>query len=183
MIEIKNRANNDILVKAEFEKLTVNSIDEILKFQDLIIDGLEDKSFFAKTSKNEFIDYFERNSYFLGLREKKENQLIAFGLYLHEGLLETNYGYDLDYSVEEIEKTGQIEITIVHPDFRGNRLQKILCDKMIEVAKKNGDYTVAATVSPENLHSLNTFLKLGFIINKEKLKYGGVLRCILEYKL
>lgn len=183
MIKIKDRANNDILVDAEFEKLTINSIDEILDFQDLIINGLEDKSFFAKTSRNEFIEFFGRKSYFLGLREKTENRLIAFGLYLNEGLLESNYGYDLDYPKAKIEKTGQIEITIVHPDFRGNRLQKILCEKMIEVARENDDYVVAATVSPENIHSLNTFLKLGFVVNKEKLKYGGVLRCILEYKL
>ena len=179
---IKNRNEDDKEVKARVLKLSMSDLDDIVELQDFIIDGIMDKQIFARTSKDEFISFFEGNSYLLGLRLEETGKLIALGVYLNNGLLEENYGYDLEYSKEDILKTGQVEITIVHPDFRGNRLQDVLCKKLIEVSKVNGDKYLTATVSPYNEHSLNNFLKLDFKNKKEKFKYGGVLRCILEYK-
>ncbi|MGL4760734.1 MAG: GNAT family N-acetyltransferase [Sarcina sp.] len=179
---IKNRSKNDKEVKASLLKLSMSDLDDIVGLQDFIIDGIVDKQIFARTSREEFISFFEGNSCLLGLRVEETGKLVALGVYLNNGSSEENYGYDLEYSKEDILKTGQVEITIVHPDFRGNRLQGVLCKRLIEVSKENGDKYLTATVSPYNKHSLNNFFKLDFKNKKEKLKYGGVLRCILEYK-
>ena len=181
-MNIKNRSENDREVKANIVKLEISDLDDIVRLQDFIIEGIEDKQIFARTNREEFISYFEGNSYLVGIRLIETGKLVALGVYVNDGLKEDNYGYDLDYLKEDILKTGQIEITIVHPDFRGNRLQDILCKKLIEVSKVNGDKYLTATVSPYNKHSLSNFLKADFKNKKEKLKYGGVLRCILEYK-
>lgn len=183
IIQIKNRSFDNMEVDAKLEKLSIESLNEIMELQDFIIEGIEDKQIFAKTTKEEFISYFNGNSYLLGIKLKDDDKLIALGVYVNKGEHKGNYGYDLEYSRDDILKTGQIEITIVHPDFRGNKLQDLLCKRLIEVSKENGDKYLTVTVSPYNPHSLNNFLKIGFVNKKEKMKYSGVLRAILELKL
>ncbi|MGL4450297.1 MAG: GNAT family N-acetyltransferase [Sarcina sp.] len=183
VLTVKNRSLNDVEVEAKLERLSIEDLNDIIDLQDFIIDGIEDKQIFAKTTKEEFEIYFRKNAYFLGIKLNESNKLIAVGVYISKADEKSNYGYDLDYTIEDILKTGQIETTVVHPDFRGNKLQEIICKKLIEVSKERDNKYLTATVSPYNPYSLNTFLKLGFVNKKEKMKYGGVLRAILELKL
>lgn len=154
-------------------------LNEILTLQEKVILSIENKEIYFSSTKEDLLNQFNSDSYFLGIKNLENNELIAFGSYLNKGLNKDNYAYDLDFDKNKILRTGQIDTTIVHPDFRGNNLQKILCKKLEEYSRKNGDLYLTATVSPVNLFSLNTFLKLGYENKKEKLKYDGMARCIL----
>jgi ribosomal protein S18 acetylase RimI-like enzyme len=76
-------------------------------------------------------------------------------------------------------KVGQLEATLVSEAYRGNRLQKIMCEILEEVGKKAGMKYICATAAPNNKYSVNTFNELGYKIVADKLKYGGLRRYIL----
>ena len=74
---------------------------------------------------------------------------------------------------------GQLESTLVSEDYRGNKLQKIMCEILEEIGKKAGMKYICATAAPDNKYSVNTFKKLGYKIMADKLKYGGLRRYVL----
>ena len=68
---------------------------------------------------------------------------------------------------------------IVHPDYRGNGLQR----KLLETALtrlRPGIVGIGATVSPENQYSLNNALASGFTIAARREMYGGYDRYLLK---
>lgn len=52
------------------------------------------------------------------------DELVAIGVYAKFGYDEENYGYDIGVKGEELLYIANFESTIVHPDYRGNKLQK-----------------------------------------------------------
>lgn len=76
-------------------------------------------------------------------------------------------------------RVGQIESTVVSPEYRGNGLQNIICDILEGLSRENCDKMIAATVYPENTYSLNTFKKRGYKVMADKLKYGGLRRYVM----
>ena len=88
-------------------------------------------------------------------------------------------GYDLGISDKKLLKVGQIEATLVHEEFRGNKLQKIICKELEKIAVKSGTKILCATASPYNKFSVNTFISLGYKVKEDKLKYGGLRRYVL----
>ena len=71
---------------------------------------------------------------------------------------------------------------IVHPDYRGNGLQR----KLLEAALtrlRPGIVGIGATVSPENQYSLNNALASGFEIVCRREMYGGYDRYLLAKRL
>lgn len=105
------------------------------------------------------------------------------GVYVSLGIDEDNYGYDLGIEGEQLLKVCQIESTVVKKNYRGNGLQKIICNELENIGIRDGMNIISATVYPENKYSLNTFLNLGYQVKREKIKYGGYRRYILEKKL
>lgn len=180
--KIKNKLT-DTLVDAKLISLNESNLNEFLEFQEKILDAIDDKDIYVPTSKEEYLDYMNYPYYIVGVKTLDENKLIAVGIYVNIGLNPHNYGYDLEYSDSDILKTSQIQSVLVLPQFRGNKLQILICEKLVDIAINNGDKFITATVAPTNPYSLNSFLKLGFTNEKEKLKYGGLRRYILSKKL
>lgn len=90
------------------------------------------------------------------------------------GLGEDNYGHDLGFSEEELMRVINMDTAAVHPDYRGQGLQK----KMMQEAEKEirgaGKRILLCTVHPENRFSLKNVLDQGYIIQKKLEKYGSV---------
>ena len=112
-----------------------------------------------------------------------EDELIAMGVYAKKGYDESNYAYDIGLNGEEVLKVAQIESTIVKSEYRGNKLQRLICEELEKIARKDDIEILSATASPYNEFSVNTFMNLGYEIKKDKLKYGGLRRYVLVKEL
>ena len=179
-ISLKTKDNN--LVSAEIVKLDKSDIKSILKLQDIIIEKLENKELYAATNEEEFLDIIQNKGTIIGVKTE-EDALIAMGVFLKNNYDDHNYGYDIGISGDDLLSVGQIESTVVLPNFRGNKLQQTICEALENIAKENNTKVITATASPYNEFSVNTFLKLGYEIKADKLKYGGLRRYVFAKNL
>lgn len=169
-------------VQAELKILDLSYIDEIMKLQNDIYEGLENKEFYFCSTREEFQETIDKKGKILGC-VSEDNQLIALGVYIEYGFEFHNYGYDIDIQGDELLKVGQLESTLVSADYRGNKLQRTICARLEEIGKEAGMKWICATVEPNNKYSLNTFKELGYKIIVDKLKYGGLRRYVLSKEL
>lgn len=175
---LKLRRKDGVEVEVRLKELDMSYLDKIMKLQKIIIDGLENKELYADTEREEFAEYIKGNGKIIGY-VTMDNELIAMGVYAKKGYHESNYGYDIGLNGEDVLKVGQIESTVVKSEYRGNRLQKIICEELEKIALENNTEILCATASPYNEFSVNTFRSLGYEIKKDKLKYGGLRRYVL----
>lgn len=182
MKKITLNRKNGKLVNGELRILNESHIDQIMKLQKEIIDGLEIRELYADSSKESFEECIKGEGKIVGCFTE-EDGLVAMGVYAVYGYDEENYGYDLGLKGEELLKVGQIESTIVKKEYRGNKLQNIICNIIEEFAKEDNMKIIGATVSPINKYSLNTFVNNGYTIEDEKIKYGGYRRYILKKEI
>lgn len=94
--------------------------------------------------------------------------------YLVPGFEEYNYGYDLDFSGDQLLKVVNMDTVAVHPDYRGKGLQRTLMVKAEQEIAGNGERTLLCTVHPDNHFSLQNILNQGYTIEKLLDKYGSV---------
>lgn len=175
---LKLKRKDGVEVEAELKELSISYLDKIMELQKIIIDGLENKELYADTEREEFEEYIKKNGKIIGCVTEYD-ELIAMGVYAKKGYDKSNYGYDIGLENEELLKVGQIESTVVKEEYRGNRLQKIICKELEKIAVKQDTKILCATASPYNEFSVNTFKSLGYEIKKDKLKYGGLRRYVL----
>ena len=76
-----------------------------------------------------------------------------------------------------------IESTVVKEEYRGNKLQKILIEKLEELAKADNIKYICATAAPDNKYSSDNIKELGFEIVCEKEKYGGLRRYVFMKRI
>lgn len=180
-LELKRKDGE--IVNARFKILDTNYIPKIMELQKNVVDGLDDKQLYVPSEEEEFREFIEGKGAIIGCVTIKDNELVAMGVYGNLKYEKTNYGYDLGYQGDELLKVGQIETTIVRDDFRGNRLQKRLCELLEKIGKENNTPIMSATASPYNEFSVNTFISLGYEVVKDKVKYGGLRRYVLAKNL
>ena len=83
---------------------------------------------------------------------------------------------------EEWEHWANADSAVVHPDWRGNGLQRKLLEAALPLVRP-GIVGIGATVSPENQYSLNNALACGFVIADRREMYGGYDRYLLKKML
>ena len=102
-----------------------------------------------------------------------ESRVAAVFSVLHPGLESYNYGYDLDFTEQELLKVVHMDTAAVHKDYRGLGLQ----GRMVQIAEKSlagqGSKILMCTVHPENQFSLNNMLRQGYEIQRRVEKYGS----------
>lgn len=166
-------------VDAILTELDMSYIDKIMKLQKSVYEKMPNKDFYASSEKEEFENVIKGNGKIVGCVNSSNDELIAMGVYVEYGYNEHNYGYDVNIEADKLLKVGQLESTVVLENYRGNKLQKLICKYLEDVGKESGMKYICATVAPDNKYSLNTVLELGYKIMLEKLKYGGLKRYIL----
>jgi len=168
--------------KLMLTKLTLENIEDIMRLQDKVSGAIINKETYVCSSKEDFEEAIRNIGCLLGYKTEAQ-RLVALGAYMSYGYDSHNYGYDLEFTKEELLTVGQIESMIVDPEYRGNGLQKKLCEALEGIARKEQKTYIMATVSPMSIYSLDNFLALGYANKREKLKYGGLRRYILCKKL
>lgn len=93
-----------------------------------------------------------------------------------------NYAAFLGVPREEWEHWANADSAIVHADFRGNGLQRLMLEAALPLFPKKITH-IGATVSPQNQYSLHNALASGFAIVSRREMYGGHDRYLLARKL
>lgn len=163
--------------------LSLEHIEQILSLQNIVIEALEDKSRLQPLSQEEFQYILEGNGMMIGAFI--ENKLIAFRALLVPPIDDEHLGLDIGLSESELHRVIYQEISNVHPNCRGNGMQKILAKVIMEeLQKKTANMiTYLCTVAPFNIPSLKDKFAQGMEIAALKEKYGGSLRYVFVKKL
>lgn len=167
-------------VKAVIKILDISYIDKILDLQQEIYDLLEQKEFYSCSNREDFEKNLNVRGKIIGCITEETDELVAIGVYAKFEYGEENYGHDLDIKGEDLLQVANFESTIVHPEYRGNSLQKIIIENLEELAKADNIKCIGVTAAPDNKYSVENIKKLGFEIVKEKIKYGGLKRYVFR---
>lgn len=109
--------------------------------------------------------------------------LVGFYFSIPWGKKEENYGYDLNLSEKDLLQCVNLELAVVHPEWRGNGLQKILQERCLDFQHRRGFSIAAAVVAPDNIFSRHNIESCGFSEYCRKEKYGGYYHSVMWRKL
>jgi len=158
------RTSKEELVNFEMKFLDESYIDEILSLQKIVHDRIENKDLFVPDSRdfilNQVLD--AENGRAIGVFV--DNKLIAFRTTNFPKDSETNMGRELNIPEDELNYVVHLEATVVHPNYRGNRLQERMLKHTIELIKSLGFKYLLSTVSPLNYPSLKSVINSGLRI-------------------
>ena len=98
------------------------------------------------------------------------------------GQSDENYAAFLGVPQSQWQHWANADSAVVHPDWRGNGLQRKLLEAALPLLRP-GIVGIGATVSPENQYSLNNALACGFTIAARREMYGGYDRYLLEKRI
>lgn len=168
---VLNLKGKEIVIK----KFAENEADIVMDFQDDVISRIPDKTTFVKETRDECMIGLQKG---LILGAYLKDELVGLWSLIPFGELEENYGYDLDFTKEQLLKTINFENAIVKENARGIGLDKTVVNYAVEQMNKENDY-FACTIALTNLPSIKAMVKNKFFIRRCKLKYGGYERYIL----
>ena len=135
--------------------------------------AMDNQEWFFLDPPEEIREMMESGMMQLWVAEEDGRMAGAFD-YIYPGLGEMNYGYDLDFTREELLRVAQMDTAAVYPAYRGRGLQKILMEKAAEEISRTPGRILLTTVHPDNVYSLNNILKQGYSIAKKVEKYNSV---------
>ncbi|PHB51210.1 N-acetyltransferase [Bacillus wiedmannii] len=163
--------------------LSLEHIEQILLLQNVVVEALEDKSRLQPLSQEEFQYILEGNGMMIGAFI--ENELIAFRALLVPPIDDEHLGLDIGLPENKLHRVIYQEISNVHPNSRGNGIQKILATVIMdELQNEDSKYDyVCCTVAPFNIPSLKDKFAQGMEIAALKEKYGGSMRYVFVKEL
>lgn len=163
--------------------LSLDRIQHILSLQDVVIEALENKDNLQPLTLEEYEYILTGNGFMIGAFVEEE--LIAFRALLAPPIDDDHLGLDIGLQDDDLNRVIYQEISNVHPACRGNGLQKILANVIMEQLKHESskyDY-VCCTVAPFNIPSLKDKFAQGMEIAALKEKYGERLRYVFVKEL
>lgn len=163
--------------------LSKEHISQLQELQELVVDTLTEKKNLQPLTYEELDYILTGRGLMIGAFTAKG--LIAFRALLIPPIDEEHLGLDAGLEAEELPRVIYQEISNVHPDYRGNRLQQTLAHLIMEeLGKLDQRFTyVACTVAPFNIPSLKDKFKQGMEIAALKIKYVNQLRYIFIKRL
>ena len=165
-------------ISYQMKFLGEDRIDDVIKLQEIMAQALPDKEIFRLTTPEEFRDLLAMQRSVIGVLT--EDGLIAYNIVSIPNKNGDNFGVDIGLAQEELEKVAHLKAVVVHPAYRGNRLQRRLAKIHQEVLRDLGYCYVCSTVSPKNAISIQNHFASGFVIKGLKVKYEDHLRYIMH---
>lgn len=157
-------------------------IPELITLQQEVVDVLPDKAILQPLDIEELSFILRGNGLMIGVFV--EAKLIAFRALLEPMIDGEHLGYDIGLKTEEeLRKVLYQEISNVHPDYRGFRLQRTMAEIIMQQVDESKFNAVCATVMPGNIASLKDKFSQHMHIAALKLKYGGKLRYVFMKSL
>ena len=160
-----------------FKNLTVGNLNDILVLQGDCVDHLPEPGLYYPLSVEELEESLRRDVV-IGVYDG--DRLVAVAVIVVNRESPRNLATGIGCSSDQ---TYTFDAVLVSPGWRGYGLQNILLRQCMEMAEKAGVAYIVATVSPDNHHSLQNFIKVGFEILSTSRKYDGLVRHIIGYSL
>lgn len=178
---IKNDANKT-LVEYTMMFLDESNLKEILALQAFVHANIRDHRLFVPDSGDFLKKFVLPPTRGKAIGVYVEDELIAFRTISFPGNSTSNLGRELNLVSSQLLKVVHLESTVVHPLYRGNRLQARILVPSLNYIKESGYEHVLVTISPYNYPSLSTIMKAGFTIKALKSR-GGVYRGKVRFLL
>ncbi|GAF18187.1 hypothetical protein JCM19046_2747 [Bacillus sp. JCM 19046] len=162
-----------------FRILNEQDLSQLLSLQNYVYETLTNRATLATLSKTEYTPLLNGKGLCIGAF--KGNELIGARALLIPSVDDDNHlGIDAGLEKQELSKVIYQEISLVHPLFRGWRLQQQMGERLMDLlVNADGKYRyVCATVAPGNIASLKDKLKQNMEIVALKKKYNGNWRYV-----
>lgn len=160
--------------------LNHEDLSDVLKLYDLGVNHLDNPELLWRYSDEIVADFLTSKAVTAGVFVN--NRLIGFRvLYFHDAgdLDNPLYSVDLHH-----ELAAHSALCVVHPEFRGNALQKQLGIHILEVARELRTFeNFCSVVSPQNYASMKDKFSLNMLIVKLLPKFSGMWRYIFYQNL
>lgn len=184
---IKRKATSRQVEHYTMRLIDPKELDLVMNLQKMVYDGLLNKDVLYCDTKRDILTDLEQGAMIIGVFNSRE-QLISYRYISFPSSNVRNLGHDIRLDEVELEKVVHLETTLVHPDYRGNRLQSLTLSKAIELVEPMQMKHLLCTVSPYNPFSLHNIMTSGLKIKALKRKYGstddsGMWRFILHKDL
>ena len=160
-----------------FKNLTPRHVDQILNLQDECVLTLPDTRLYYPLTKEELLESLSED---VVIGAFDSARLVAVAVIIVNRDSPRNLAGE---SGSRPENTFTFDAVMVSPRWRGRGLQRTLLNQCVEMARKRGVHQVLATVSPDNVHSLNNFIRHGFEVLSTSEKYDGLVRHVVGYTI
>lgn len=139
------------------EKLNINDLDYYIDFEKQVKDNMNHSEWLGNFDKMVYEDLLNNGSMIYIWIYKDE--LIASGMLIpaRQKDLDKFFSSDLDY--KEVIDFGP---EMVNPKYIGNGLQNIVINYLEKISKELNYKYAITTIHPENIYSINNFLKNNF---------------------
>lgn len=154
-------------------------VDAVFSLMEQVVHSLADPSLFIPETRQSLERHLKEEGMILLAEEER---LAGYLMVRFPGNAEDNLAEDAGLSAQDALRCAHMESVVVHPDFRGRGLQKLLLEQAERLLPEGIGFALA-TVAPENHASLISFLRMGYSIADTKMKYGGKMRHIMIKKV
>ena len=163
-----------------FKQLVVEDLPVIEDLQQQVCAALDDPNILQPLSREELLNILSGNGVMIGVFDGE--RCIAFRALLKPAVEEDEH-LGLDVDAEDLSRVLYQEISNVHPQYRGQNLQKRMAQFILEQIDLSAYDWMCATVMPFNIASLKDKFSQGMHVYALKLKYGGKLRYVFGKNL
>ena len=157
--------------KFEMRQLGFDSISQIMRLQDKVVDAIENKKTYYALSRAEILESVQLD-YVAGIFNDA-NEMVSFAVIV--GNREGTRNLAADFGLEP-GKCCTFDAVCSDPEWRGYGFHRQFIKWAMELANSIGVRNILATVSPDNTPSKRNFLDEGFVIKDTKTKYSGLER-------
>lgn len=153
-------------------------LEAFMAFTHAVQDAMPRKDWFAVDPDEETRELAEAGDLEFWMAEVGGCLAGVFSI-VHPRLRACNLGWETGLTEPELLRVTHMDTAAVHPDFRGQGLQRRLIREAEKVLK---GHILLCTIHPDNRYSLKNALSLGYQIEKQVARYGSV-RYILRKNL
>lgn len=162
----------------ELRRCQLSDLQAVIDLNETIYAALPDKSVLRHNSPEMITSCLEEPNVTLGIWDSEV--LVAIGMLYVPQCIEEDHAHDLDLRGDF--KAANQKLFLVREGYRGQGLQRQLIREVEKIAIARGYNLLCTTCAPNNMFSINNFLKEGYLYAKTEIKYGGLVRN-LYYKL
>ncbi|SMD05364.1 GNAT family N-acetyltransferase [Sporomusa malonica] len=155
--------------------LKESDLPSVLELYDFVVENIEDSDMLWRYANETVVDFLGQDGIVAGVFV--DRTLVGFRvMYFHH---EGDPNNPLLCNRSSYGKTAHLALCVVHPEFRGNSLQKHMGVHLLRVAQASRPFpTMCSIVSPHNYPSISDKFSLNMVVVKLMPKFRRIWRYI-----